>query len=361
MMNNTSRVQSSESDSSLTQSRSTRFRVKWQVLVGLVFLLAIAAGTFVWLPRGSAGAANAAVSYADSHWNCANISCTSKVSAGSSQPNFECAEFVARALATEGKVPGLTSSSSQAAYGSYKAKNGKVYNLLWVGWAYGGWDGMGLYQYLIQNGIGSNIGNTPSKAVPGDVPIYFEGAGHTSLLVQTGSNPLVDAHNNARYHVGYTEGYSLTIVHIANVASPPAPPTQSPVGGWPTQQYGSTGRDVVSVQLLLQSHGYSLTADGDFGPTTRSDVEAFQKAHGLSVDGIVGPYTWAALVVSTQDGSSGSAVKAVQTQLNSHGYSLTVDGSFGPATKAAVENYQSKHELSVDGVAGPYTWQSLVQ
>src|SRR5579872_2117576 len=38
----------------------------------------------------------AAAQYADSHWNCANAACSSTVSAGSGQPNFQCAEFVAR-------------------------------------------------------------------------------------------------------------------------------------------------------------------------------------------------------------------------------------------------------------------------
>lgn len=360
MMNDASPTQLSEVGASLLHSRSPRFRLKWQVIAGLVVLLAIAGCTFLWLPRGNANAANAAVSFADSHWNCATAACTSRVSAGSAQPYYQCAEFVARALATEGLIPGLSASSSQSAYGSYHARNGKTYDLLWVGWAYGGWDGQGLYQYLIQNGVGTDIGNHPSQASPGDVTIYFEGAGHTALLVETGSSPKVDAHNNARYHVGYTEGYSLTIVHIGHVSSPPPPPP-SGVGGWPTEQYGNTGRDVESIQLLLQAHGYSLTADGDFGPITRTDVEAFQRAHGLSVDGVVGPHTWAALVVTTQYGSSGVAVKALQKQLNAHGYNLVVDGSFGPATRSAVENYQSHHELVVDGIAGPYTWQSLVQ
>ncbi len=250
----------------------------------------------------SAVAANSAVTYADSHWNCATAACTSRVAAGSGQPSFQCAEFVARSLAAEGKVPGLSSNSSQSAYGSYHAKNGKVYDLLWVGVDVNGYDDEGipgLYQYLTQNGVGTNVGNSPSKAVPGDVTFHFEGQGHTGLLVQTGSNPLADFHNNARYHVYYTEGYSTIIVHIGGSSSPTCPATI---------QNGNTGSLVVTLQTKLDTL-YSqkvfpnspynfhppLAKDGQFGSLTESAVKDFQKKKGLSVDGVVGPITWHAL------------------------------------------------------------------
>ena len=38
-----------------------------------------------------------------------------------------------------------------------------------------------------------------------------------------------------------------------------------------------------------------IEADGRFGPATLLAVEQFQSAHGLTPDGIVGPKTWAAL------------------------------------------------------------------
>ncbi len=58
---------------------------------------------------------------------------------------------------------------------------------------------------------------------------------------------------------------------------------------------GATGPRVVRVQTALRSLGYTIAVDGRFGPETLSRVRAFQAARGLRVDGIVGPITWAAL------------------------------------------------------------------
>ena len=53
------------------------------------------------------------------------------------------------------------------------------------------------------------------------------------------------------------------------------------------------------------------------------------------------------------------AVKAIQTALNTRGYTLDVDGIRGPLTDAAIRDYQGKNGLTVDGIVGPLTWASL--
>ncbi len=58
-------------------------------------------------------------------------------------------------------------------------------------------------------------------------------------------------------------------------------------------------------------------------------------------------------------GSSGDDVKTLQQQLNSQGYKLDVDGQFGAKTQVAVKDYQKKSGLSVDGIVGKNTWGSL--
>ncbi len=136
-----------------------------------------------------------------------------------------------------------------------------------------------------------------------------------------------------------------------------------PQAGWNYYRFGDTGPVVYAIQYLLRSDGYSLVADGIFGPATRTAVVNLQTAHGLAADGIVGPDTWQALITGhmLMNGSHGEDVRAVQYLLtNIFGYSLTVDGIFGTATRAAVLDFQTKHGLAADGVVGPDTWHALV-
>uniref|UniRef100_UPI002ED19300 peptidoglycan-binding domain-containing protein n=1 Tax=Streptomyces cellulosae TaxID=1968 RepID=UPI002ED19300 len=60
-------------------------------------------------------------------------------------------------------------------------------------------------------------------------------------------------------------------------------------------QLGSHGSSVTWAQTDLNHHGYKVTIDSHFGPKTQAAVKAFQAAKGLTADGVVGPKTWAAL------------------------------------------------------------------
>ncbi|MFI2413715.1 peptidoglycan-binding protein [Streptomyces sp. NPDC018947] len=140
--------------------------------------------------------------------------------------------------------------------------------------------------------------------------------------------------------------------------TPPAP--EPPAAQWPLLKSGARGTDVTTAQYLLRARGHGTAADGAYGPRTTAQAKAFQSANGLVADGEIGPRTWPRLVVEVRSGSQGDAVRALQTQLVAHGYELTVDGRFGPATKAAVTAFQAGEKLVVDGVVGPRTWAALV-
>lgn len=70
---------------------------------------------------------------------------------------------------------------------------------------------------------------------------------------------------------------------------------ETPVNKYPTLRRGARGDIVKVMQEALHEAGSTLQIDGIFGPGTQSAVRAFQKAHGLVVDGIVGPKTWGEL------------------------------------------------------------------
>ena len=67
------------------------------------------------------------------------------------------------------------------------------------------------------------------------------------------------------------------------------------IASGPTLMVGASGPAVEELQRQLTAAGHACTVDGKFGPGTRAAVVAFQRAHGLAADGIVGPKTRAAL------------------------------------------------------------------
>ncbi len=61
-----------------------------------------------------------------------------------------------------------------------------------------------------------------------------------------------------------------------------------------TLKQGSTGAQVMAMQSVV-----GATADGKFGPMTKTSVMAFQASKGLTADGVVGPMTGAALAAAS--------------------------------------------------------------
>ena len=130
---------------------------------------------------------------------------------------------------------------------------------------------------------------------------------------------------------------------------------------WPVIENGDTGAEVFAIQYLLNAHGANLNPDGIFGPLTQNAVENFQTDEGLTEDIDVGPETWQALIIQASQGSTGPEVRAIQKLLKvKFGYTLNVDGIFGPETRDAVKDFQSDHALAADGIVGPNTWKKLI-
>ena len=61
---------------------------------------------------------------------------------------------------------------------------------------------------------------------------------------------------------------------------------------------GDKGGGTREIQTALKSLGYDLDVDGDFGEDTDTAVRAFQRESKLTMDGVVGKNTWAALATA---------------------------------------------------------------
>lgn len=77
----------------------------------------------------------------------------------------------------------------------------------------------------------------------------------------------------------------------------------------------------------------------------------------LNADPNVNPYREP--ISTMKKGMTGNAIKWIQFELNRHGYGLKEDGIYGNKTFNAVWDYQEKNNLTVDGIVGPQTRNSL--
>ena len=134
-------------------------------------------------------------------------------------------------------------------------------------------------------------------------------------------------------------------------------------------EMGSSGSRVRTLQNRLIELGWlEGTADGSYGNATMYAVKAFQARYSsLWTDGIAGPETLktlysagaattktpaASLGISLKRGDENDAVKAMQNRLKELGFfKSTSNGTFGPATEAAVIAFQTVNGLTANGEA----------
>ena len=139
------------------------------------------------------------------------------------------------------------------------------------------------------------------------------------------------------------------------------------LNNFPLIRQGDRGNFVRILQYLLNEYGYDLSVDGIYGGNTYQAVINFQRNNNLVTDGLVGSNTWNALLnlnpsaTLLRNGSRNSSALFLQKLLLSYLYPITdLDGIFGPETERAVRAFQSENALSVDGIVGQNTWNSLL-
>jgi peptidoglycan hydrolase-like protein with peptidoglycan-binding domain len=152
-----------------------------------------------------------------------------------------------------------------------------------------------------------------------------------------------------------------------------------------TLHKGARGHDVRVLQDFLTRAGYATPIAGIFGPQTLRNVRRFQRAHHMTVDGVVGSGTSRALRTiaarraraqeharqggggssqhmgdrTLKKGMRGHDVRVLQDYLSRNGVATPVDGVFGPGTRANVRRFQRAHGLTADGIVGAATQQTL--
>lgn len=147
----------------------------------------------------------------------------------------------------------------------------------------------------------------------------------------------------------------------ADVAKKLGQAAPEPVDNYQILKEKVGGYRAKAMQLLLNEHGASLEADGDFGAKSKAAVTDFQKESGLVADGVCGAKTWSKLVVVVRLEDKNEAVKALQVALTYRGFPLAADGSFGAGTEKTLKAYQETRGLVTDAVCGPKTWISVLR
>lgn len=164
----------------------------------------------------------------------------------------------------------------------------------------------------------------------------------------------------------------------------------------PTWQLGDRGAKISEIQKTLAMAGYPSSTRGVFDQQTQEAVKLFQQAQGLTVDGVIGKKTLAALEnpeaetkpasepqqttpwpgvdeqtqatiqeeptkSSWKLGDRGTKVSEIQKSLVAAGYLSRTDGVFDEKTKEAVRQFQQEQGLQVDGIAGENTLAALAE
>ncbi|MFB1100926.1 N-acetylmuramoyl-L-alanine amidase [Terribacillus sp. JSM ZJ617] len=123
--------------------------------------------------------------------------------------------------------------------------------------------------------------------------------------------------------------------------------------GFSLLKYGADGdygdETVSAVKQLQKAAG--ITVDGIYGPASAKALDSYKKPAAKKSSGsAVVPYPGKLI----RTGSRGKDVERIQRAVG-----VAPDGIFGTNTRNAVIAYQKRHGLSVDGIVGKDTWNKM--
>lgn len=131
---------------------------------------------------------------------------------------------------------------------------------------------------------------------------------------------------------------AIANTNVETVQPQPTPaPTPQPAPSKPTDDWVRRLQEELNRQGFKDYEGKTLVVDGINGKRTKSACPTIKK------------------------GAKGGITKLVQERLVSVGFSLNVDGDFGPTTKEKIMKFQKNRGLTQDGIVGPNTWEWLLK
>lgn len=200
---------------------------------------------------------------------------------------------------------------------------------------------------------------------------------------------------------GYTAERILKYYFGSDTEIVSGAPVEDPMESYPgvTYSLGSIGPTVEILQKRLNRISVNFPGipkinptDGFFGPQTQNSVLTFQKVFGLAQDGIVGRNTWYSVLAvysavkklydldseglllsdfsnrfseNLKQGDRSLGVLFLQYYLSYIGSylpsvpSISIDGDFGPRTKASVLGFQKTYGLPQTGIVDARTWRKI--
>jgi hypothetical protein len=230
-------------------------------------------------------------------------------------PLLAVASPTAGAMAAPAESASLVASAVQAPVATASSPIGSPavtairYALAQLGKRYR-WGGNGPNFYDC-SGLTSMAYRSAGVAIPRVSRLQYAYGRHVPVRWLAAGDLVFYAGNTSRaatiHHVGLYVGNG----RMVEAANPRAPirvtsiwrPGLMPFGARPVAvtprmlpvRHGQWGAAVATVQARLRASGECLAVDGAFGPITLASVRRFQRAHGITAAGIVGPRTWAAL------------------------------------------------------------------
>lgn len=137
-----------------------------------------------------------------------------------------------------------------------------------------------------------------------------------------------------------------------------------PTDAWPDAQMDAYRRGVAAILRKIGADETMCCGHKEYAPGRKPDPLFDMNAFRVQVRAIMTGAVSVPPLIAAADGegratlrrgSRGDAVKTVQARVGG-----VPDGVFGPATEAAVREFQRAAALRADGIVGPKTWEKIV-